>query len=73
MQKLNESLEWRELLNGSFALSGSVNHLGSTGNIISAHMSMISKKYILLRLRTLFDDLYKSVRLHYSAYFLKPS
>jgi hypothetical protein len=40
MQKLNESLEWRALLNGSFALSGSVNHLGSTGNIISVYMSM---------------------------------
>jgi hypothetical protein len=72
MQKLNKSLEWRALLNGSFALSGSVNHLGSTGNMISAYMSMVSNKHIVLRLRTLFEDLHKSVRLHHPAYFLKP-
>src|SRR6266403_1005198 len=73
MQKLDESLEWRVLLNGSFALSGSVNHLGSTGNIISAYMSTVSNEFILIRLRTLFNNLHKSVWLHHPAYFLKPS
>jgi len=73
MQKPNESPEWQALLNGSFALSGSVNHLGSTGNKISATVSMVSNKYIVLILRTFFDDLHKSVRLHYPTYFLKPS
>jgi hypothetical protein len=68
---LDESLEFeREPLDGSFALSGSVNHLGSTGNMISGVRVRGVDNNIVTRYCTFFNDLDKSVRLHYPAYFL---